>query len=102
MFEQTILLFHEELTENSIRFYSNIDPPDLTIKVDKKLFEQVLINLIKNAIEATGNGGSIRLEAYLINGLNEIKVINKGPAISEEDLIIYLSPFLLRGRKVRA
>jgi len=93
MFEQVQLLFHEELKENSIGFYSNIDPPDLIIQVDKKLFEQVLINLIKNAIEATGNGGNIRLEASLKNGVNEIKVINKGTAIAEEDLNNIFIPF---------
>jgi two-component system nitrogen regulation sensor histidine kinase NtrY len=93
IFEQVNLLFHEELNEKSITFSSNIEPFDLTIPVDKKLFEQVLINLVKNAIEATGAGDYIRLEAVCKNGMNEIKVINKGVPIAEEDLRNIFIPF---------
>jgi two-component system, NtrC family, nitrogen regulation sensor histidine kinase NtrY len=93
IFAQVELLFQEELKKNTITFYSNIDPVDLCIQVDKKLFEQVLINLIKNAIEATGKDGNIRLEASLKNEITEIKVFNKGMPIADEDLKNIFIPF---------
>jgi signal transduction histidine kinase len=93
IFAQVSLLFQEEFVEKNIHFSSVIEPVDMTIPVDNRLFEQVLINLIKNAIEATGNGGGIRLEAALKSGINEIKVLNKGAPIAEEDLKNIFIPF---------
>jgi signal transduction histidine kinase len=93
IFGQVALLFQETLKERAITFSSHIDPIDMTILVDKKLFEQVLINLIQNAIEATGAGGSIRLEAAKKSGINEIRVLNKGVPIAEEDLKNIFIPF---------
>jgi signal transduction histidine kinase len=93
IFEQVSLLFNEELKKNEIILTVQIDPANMTLLVDKKLFEQVLINLIKNAIEATGTGGGIRLEASIKKGINEIKVVNKGVPIAEEDLKNIFIPF---------
>jgi two-component system, NtrC family, nitrogen regulation sensor histidine kinase NtrY len=49
------LLMEEELRENEIRFVTTVVPPEIEISADEQLLEQVLINLIKNAIQALGN-----------------------------------------------
>jgi nitrogen fixation/metabolism regulation signal transduction histidine kinase len=45
-------LFSEEVELKKIRFRVDCDYEDLVINIDKKLIEQVLINLIKNSFEA--------------------------------------------------
>ena len=48
-------LFLEDLRKAGIEFSISITPPDLTMTADEKLVEQVLINLVKNSIEALEN-----------------------------------------------
>jgi two-component system, NtrC family, nitrogen regulation sensor histidine kinase NtrY len=93
IFEQVKLLYQEEFLKKDIIFSFDINPADMIIPVDKKLFEQVLINLVKNAIEASETGGYVRLEAAKKTGINEIKVLNKGIPIAEEDLKNIFIPF---------
>jgi signal transduction histidine kinase len=93
LFEQVLVLYEEELKEKSISLSSIVTPLNLSVAVDKRLFGQVLINLIKNAIEATPGGEKIRLEASYTPGLVEIKVINRGTPIADEDLSNIFIPF---------
>jgi two-component system nitrogen regulation sensor histidine kinase NtrY len=50
--EEITLLHKRELTEHGITVTIDVYPEDLTISADKNLIEQVLINLVKNAIQA--------------------------------------------------
>ncbi len=45
-------LFAAQLEEKGIEYQEEISPPDIEAFVDKSLIEQVLINLLKNAVEA--------------------------------------------------
>lgn len=70
-----------------ITFQSNITPPDLILYADENLLSQVMINLLKNAIQAISNqeGGLISIRAYC-NEQDEIfiDVSNNGPQIPQE------------------
>lgn len=50
--EEIEILLKKELRENNISFTIKSDPKRLTLNADKALIEQVLINLVKNAIQA--------------------------------------------------
>jgi nitrogen fixation/metabolism regulation signal transduction histidine kinase len=52
MLREINTLLKSEITDNMINYKSNIEPLSLSIMADKELIEQVLINLIKNAIQA--------------------------------------------------
>jgi signal transduction histidine kinase len=52
LFERIAILYKPKFTERGVRFETNIIPPDLSLEADMELIEQVLINLIKNALEA--------------------------------------------------
>ena len=41
--------------DGNITFQINISPADLILYADEKLISQVVINLLKNAIQAIGN-----------------------------------------------
>src|SRR5690606_25287031 len=52
LLEELTTLYKIELNERDIRLLISVYPEDLTILADKGMIEQVLINLIKNAIQA--------------------------------------------------
>jgi two-component system nitrogen regulation sensor histidine kinase NtrY len=57
----------------------------LQIWADLVLLQQVLINLIKNALEAGSSAGSIELHFGQHDHQNEIRVIDKGHGIANAD-----------------
>lgn len=52
LLEEMAVLHKTELTRKNIQLITSVYPEDLTISADKNMIDQVLINLIKNAIQA--------------------------------------------------
>lgn len=70
--------------------------PELEIFADQNLISQVLINLLKNALEANENNNDAMIEITAVEGLNnhpEICVTDNGPGISPENLDEIFVPF---------
>ena len=70
--------------------------PDLEIFADQNLISQVLINLLKNALEANENNTDGKIRIVASEGSDnhpEICVIDNGPGISEENLDEIFVPF---------
>ncbi len=67
----------------------------IEIDIDPEMIEQVLINLIKNAIEAVSGskGGTIRLELRKKEGFAIIQVIDNGSGMDQETLDNIFVPF---------
>lgn len=74
---------HQNTCEN-ITFHTDISPADLIVYADENLISQVVINLLKNAIQAIGTqaGGKIEISARC-NDSEEvlIEIKNNGPVI---------------------
>lgn len=79
---------HAELASNgagpSVRAVANCDPA---------LVEQILLNLLKNAIEALPPGGNIRLATGTDNGTAFVVVADDGPGLSPEIRTYLFNPF---------
>lgn len=69
--------------EKKIKITFGTPAQDLWIWADPDKIEQVLVNLLKNAIDATIPGGTIRLAATADNRNVRFKVVDKGHGISE-------------------
>ena len=86
---------HQNTCEN-ITFHTNISPADLIVYADENLISQVVINLLKNAIQAIGTqaGGKIEISARC-NDSEEvlIEIKNNGPAIPPEIAAHIFIPF---------
>ncbi|NOQ26773.1 MAG: ATP-binding protein [Bacteroidales bacterium] len=52
LIEKMVLLFEKEITTKQIAIIINVDSDNLELHADKGMIEQVIINLIKNSIEA--------------------------------------------------
>jgi len=59
-------LFGNEIQLKNVEFTVDVNPLQLSISADKKLLEQVMINLVKNAIEALDNcpKPTLKIQAY--------------------------------------
>lgn len=96
LFEHIEMLMKHELDQNQIDYKRSIMPPDLKIKIDQELIEQVLINLIKNAIQALKEepDRNIILSAFLKDNKHIIiSVKDNGPGIDEEAQSKIFIPF---------
>ena len=75
----------------------NIEPADLIVYADEKLITQVVLNLLKNAMQAIGSGqpdGLIELKAYCNSDESVIiEVSNNGPTIPPEEAEHIFVPF---------
>ncbi|PCK30679.1 sensor histidine kinase [Pseudoalteromonas piscicida] len=82
------------LTSVAALFDSTDIKVDCTVKgleLDKALIEQVLINLVKNAIEANTDTAKLVLKAYYQQQQAVIEVLDNGPGFANLDNI--LTPF---------
>lgn len=52
LLEELTILHKRDLTDRNIRLSLSVYPEDLTVSADKNMIEQVLINLLRNAIQA--------------------------------------------------
>ncbi|MCB0504865.1 MAG: HAMP domain-containing histidine kinase [Cyclobacteriaceae bacterium] len=96
LMEEINLLLSKELIEHQIGYSSSVKPDDLTIEADKALIEQVLINLIKNAMQAFDEETNrlVQVSAYKDDkGRPVITVKDNGCGIDEEAMSRIFVPF---------
>ncbi|MGH7455696.1 MAG: sensor histidine kinase, partial [bacterium] len=96
LFGQVQQLLHAHVAEKAIDFRAIVKPESLELTADAELIEQVLINLLLNAIHALDGkpGGSIKLLAAMDErGRTIIQVADNGPGIVPEVLDKIFIPF---------
>src|SRR5690606_38089146 len=96
LLEELVLLHRKEISEKNIRIVISVYPEDLTISADKNMIEQVLINLLKNAIQAFEDQEekTITLKASLSDKSRTIiSIHDNGSGIDPEALEKIFIPF---------
>ncbi|MEK6783631.1 MAG: ATP-binding protein [Bacteroidota bacterium] len=95
LLEKVAQLMKQELRKTTINFSCLCESDYLTIQVDEEMIEQVLINLLKNAIEALGDRANAKLE--LLGKYSDsavlIEVSDNGPGIIKEAVNRVFVPF---------
>ena len=72
----------------------SVEPASLELMADPGQLEQALINLLKNAFEATQAGGRARVGARLVRGSRlRIEVADDGAGVPEESVPHIFTPF---------
>mgnify|MGYP001818777179 CR=1 FL=1 len=84
VFDAAVTLLAEALA--NIEVVIDVVPDSLTLEADPALLDQVILNLVKNAIEALEETGSprIRLEGRLDLGRTILSVSDNGPGVPED------------------
>lgn len=94
MIDKIAQLMRPEFKKHNIKFEYECSSEYLTIQADEELIEHVIINLIKNAIEAVAETANpvIQLKAHY-DAAVKIDVIDNGPGIIREALESIFVPF---------
>lgn len=92
MIEDVTLLLNSQANLRNITVI-NQKKQDYFVFCDGSQIKQVLINIVKNAIEATDASGTVEVIARKSGHSIEIDIIDEGPGISEEALDKISEPF---------
>jgi len=95
LIEKVAQLLKPELKKTNIHFSTRCESEYLTVQADEEMIEQVLINLIKNAIESTSQtkGGTIEVNGTYTENAVVIHVVDNGPGIIPEAIDRIFVPF---------
>ena len=96
IFQRVITLLNHDLDQYNINVITSVKPAELMLKVDPELIEQVMINIVKNAIQALEEKPhkQIKLSARSDNKNNvTIRIKDNGSGIDEEALSKIFIPF---------
>ncbi|MGD9345729.1 MAG: ATP-binding protein [Candidatus Aminicenantes bacterium] len=96
LFDRVVKLMQANIEEKGIDFKAEVEPKSLEMTADPELIEQVLINLLLNALQALDQSQDpqIRLDARLDDrGRILIQVKDNGPGISKDNLDKIFIPF---------
>lgn len=99
--ESVIFLQKEELKKHEIQLNLSIIPPDAHIRADRGLIEQVLINLIKNAVHAMEGSEQrqLNIKAYPAQaGQIWMEVSDNGKGIAPDAMKNIFVPFFTTKR----
>ncbi len=76
--EGAMLPLTQKIRDKNINLTKHILPPNIEIRTDEHLLEQVYYNLILNAIDASPNGSNIAIETQLINNIFTCSLRDEG------------------------
>jgi nitrogen fixation/metabolism regulation signal transduction histidine kinase len=95
LIEKVSQLLKPEIKKTNIRFDSICESDYLTIQADAEMIEQVLINLVKNAMEALENNSNARitLKGLYADNAVLVEVTDNGPGIIPEAIERVFVPF---------
>jgi len=86
----------EEAAQNRVRFNNSLDSSLPMISLDEHQIEQVLLNIIINAMDAMPGGGDIFFTTRLVNeNARQVQLIveDRGEGISQDNLPNVFDPF---------
>ena len=96
LFDNLKGLMKEEMQKHNIDCQTSVNPDNLELSADEQLIEQVLINLLKNAIQALENTVNpvIEVKAFTdLSGKIVVQMIDNGQGILPEVLDKIFVPF---------
>jgi signal transduction histidine kinase len=78
--------FALRIRQNNINLRKTFDMELPMVKIDPSKFEQVIFNLLDNAIKYSPNGGTIELRTWPETGRIAFSIKDNGQGIEQEDL----------------
>lgn len=91
--EHVLKLFQPMAQQQGIRLESQLRDGDALVDVDLQRMEQVLINLVKNAIEATPAKGTVGVRTAMQDAHLLIDVSDTGKGIAPHEQALIFEPF---------
>jgi nitrogen fixation/metabolism regulation signal transduction histidine kinase len=101
LLEQTVTLLAPTFETANVALETRVDGKGLVVEADPEQLQQVLINVVKNAVEALdgrAHGKIVLSAAENDNGRTTIKVADNGPGIDEDQIENIFVPFFTTKR----
>jgi PAS domain S-box-containing protein len=92
--EDVCTFFEQVIEDCHVVLEKSIDPRIPETLFDPKQIKQVLINIVKNSVEAMPQGGKLAIETQLSADGIEIRIIDTGKGIAPQDLKNIFDPFV--------
>lgn len=93
-------MIEPQAREKGIRLIIGACPPAVSARADRIKLEQIILNLLSNAMKFTPSGGEIELSAGVVESNVWINVRDTGIGVSAADLDRIFSPFMQVGRSL--
>lgn len=93
LLEEILYFLDEELRKNSILLKTSLQPNIPFAKLDYEQLRRAFINIIRNAVEAMKGGGTLDITTRINDKWVEIKFMDNGTGILDENLEQIFTPF---------
>ena len=96
--EKLLLILEPRLKHQNVKLFKNLVPEYSEIYADPGQIEQVILNIINNAIDSMPSGGNLVIKTDRVNGEDRdeslrLSVLDTGVGIAKENLDKIFSPF---------
>jgi nitrogen fixation/metabolism regulation signal transduction histidine kinase len=95
-FERILLMFEDEAREKRIQLSLSMDDPQTEINADPQQFDMIMINLVRNSLEAFGvtqEESKVEIRSRRVENRFQVQVRDNGQGIAEELLDQVFVPF---------
>lgn len=101
LFDRVLKLKHRELQERNVAIFIKTYNEQMALKIDEGLVEQVLINIINNAVDALASipSASITFCAFVKDNRKVIQVSDNGTGIDSDHIDKIFVPFFTTKNK---
>jgi two-component system, NtrC family, sensor kinase len=95
MLEEAVRIIAAQTHEERVRFEIEVAPDLPEAHIDRQQILQVVLNIVRNAVEAMPNGGTVKVSAEWNDKLQEfrLRICDQGPGISPDAMKKLFSPF---------
>jgi signal transduction histidine kinase len=101
LLNEIVLLWRPELERRRIHCEWEVAEPVPPVELDRNQIEQVLVNVLKNAMEAIGEDGRITLRLAIEGKRPVPRIADSGPGFPEEVRPLLFTPFFSTKRDGR-
>jgi signal transduction histidine kinase len=93
--QDILTLYEDELVQRRITVEKKFSPSIPMLKIDTQQIKQAVINILKNAMEAMENGGTLFIRTGLLEETNEVAIEfgDTGPGISAKAMHNIFNPY---------
>jgi signal transduction histidine kinase len=91
--KKVLSLLDYKISEKNVEIIEKLDTSEPTLKADAQLLQEVLMNIILNALDAVSERGKIEIETRSENGKIVIEITDDGEGMEKEDIEKIFDPF---------
>ncbi len=91
--EEVVSVAEKEASHKGIDLVINISEEPLKINMERNILRMALLHLVRNALEATPEGGKIEIRTFGDEETVVFEITDSGPGISEEEMERIFEPF---------